>query len=104
MKMKIKALEPFLDGNILAREVDRDQVVEVTRREYEMIVQSGGHFEVVSDDTEVTPLVVERDLIPPVLTEKELKAKQLREQQEFEARQLREKQLAEAQSTANEDA
>jgi hypothetical protein len=101
--MKIKALEPFLDGNILARAVDRDQVVEVTLREYEMIVQSGGKFEVVPDDTEVTLVPVERNLIPPLLTEKELKAKQLREQHELEARQKLEKENAEAQSLANAD-
>ena len=101
--MKIKALEPFLDGNILARKIDRDQVVEVTQREYEMIKQSGGDFEVVPDETEVTPLPVELNKVAPPLTEKELAAKQLREQQEFEAKQLREQQDVEAQTLVNED-
>jgi hypothetical protein len=103
--MKVKALEFFQDGNILGFTVDPEQVVEVTRREYELMVQSGGRFEVVPVETPVTLVVkpVQEDSVFPPLTEKQLEAKQLKEKQELEAKQLKEKQQRDADQKASED-
>lgn len=100
--MKIEAIEFFQDGNILARPVEVGQVVEVSDREYELIVQSGGHFKVVPDETEVTLFAWERPTFATPLTEKELAAKQLKEKQALDAKQLFEKQQNDAQSSVVE--
>jgi hypothetical protein len=47
MNIRIKALLPFKDGNILPYEVKPQQVIEVTVRQWEQIKQSGGKFEML---------------------------------------------------------
>ena len=96
--MKIEAIEFFQDGNILARHVDVGQVVEVSPREYELIVSSGGNFKVVPDDTEVTLFAWERPTFAAPLTKEELAAKHKAEKEALDARQLFETQQNEARS------
>jgi hypothetical protein len=100
--MKIEAIEFFQDGNILARPVDVGQVVEVSPREYELIVSSGGLFKVVPDDTEVTLFAWERPTFAAPLTKEELAAKHKAEQEALDARQLFETQQNEARSNVVE--
>ena len=96
--MKIKALEHFQDGNIFGASIDVGDVIEVSEREYELVVQSGGKFQVMPDSTEASP--IERFI--PVqtpgtrMTKSEFDAKQLKEKQEFDAKQLEERQKFDA--------
>lgn len=100
--MKIRALDTFMDGNIFAQQVEAGQVVEVNQREYELIISSGGRFEVVPDGTPVTPVPVPALELPA--DEKQLAARQLKEKQELEARHLRERQALDAEKEARKDA
>lgn len=104
--MKAKALETFQDGNIFAATIEVGQVIEITQREYELVVQSGGKFQVMPEDTEVTPdaAFVNRETPGVPLTREQFEAKQLKEKQEFDARQLAEKNAFDADNKVEPEA
>jgi signal recognition particle GTPase len=94
--MKVKALADFQDGNILAFTVKAGQVIEVTPRESELIAQSGGDFQPMPEDAELTPIVELSPVVNAPETREQMEARHTFERQQLEAKQLKETQQFDA--------